>query len=165
MISNEFVYFSVWVIVFFVTLILIDAVQNRLYIHIKRMPFCHAFFLPGVVFHELSHWFMCILMRRKVTSVDLYRFDHSTGTLGSVNFLSPLGPASWLPNMLIGMAPLLASAVLFTFFLRSVGGAGNEGLESLLHEWSLVLSMVLSGDIAWWLILGLLSGEKVICLE
>lgn len=46
---------------------------------------CDYLTAPGVVFHELSHLFMCIITRAKILSFRLYH-PSSDGTLGTVDF-------------------------------------------------------------------------------
>lgn len=153
MIPMGFVIFTGLVVLFFISLAFISRVQDWLYPIIRRMPLFHGFFLPGVFFHELSHYVMCIIVSRKVTSAKFYKFDHSTGNLGSVSFLSGTTPRHWIPNMLIGIAPLISSTLLFMYLFKDISVTGSSEIEIVLEQWVIAGQMLINGYVPWWLIL------------
>lgn len=141
---------------FFGLLVIITKLQDYLYIQIRRIPFFHVFFLPGVVFHEASHYLFCLLTGRRVLSAKFYKFDHNTGSLGSVSFESNNAISSYIPNMLIGIAPLITSTVLFAYILNFLPTGSND-FESVLNQWIAGFQAVIDGEVPWWLILIIFS--------
>jgi hypothetical protein len=141
---------------FFSLLVVISKAQDYLYQQIIRLPVFHFFFMPGVIFHELSHYLFCLLTGREVVSAKFYRFDHSTGQLGSVSFKSTNTLKSHIPNMFIGMAPLLTSTYLF-MMLFQLGIADRNNGKELMDIWWLIGDALLNGHIPAWLILVLCS--------
>lgn len=71
---------------------------------------------PGVISHELSHFFMCLILGVKVTKFSL-SFRNLSG------FVQHKVPKSILKSMLIGIAPsvfaLIASAILLNIYTEN----------------------------------------------
>lgn len=72
---------------------------------------------PGVVFHELAHFFSALILFRKILSVRLYSFDHSSGELGHVSYAHKGRSAlTYIYDAIIGLAPIFGgvAAIYFT---------------------------------------------------
>lgn len=80
----------------------------------------HVFLLPGVAFHEFSHYIMCRLTGCRVVDMSLYRFDHKSGELGYVTFTTSRR-FRMISNCLIGLAPLIGGLCFLTISLYSLG--------------------------------------------
>ena len=67
--------------------------------------FRSIFFLPGVIIHELSHHFCCIICSAKVIDVCYYNFKDSSG------YVLHEQPKHLYQNVLISTAPFLDVSV------------------------------------------------------
>jgi hypothetical protein len=76
----------------------------------------------GVPVHEGAHALACVLTRRKIRELRLLAPDRQTGVLGYVLWEPGTGPLSWLVELLVGFAPLLASLAAMLLLAWFEGG-------------------------------------------
>ena len=68
--------------------------------------FRSIFYMPGVIIHELSHHFFCIIFNAKVTDVCYYNFRYSSG------YVTHNRPKYLYQDVLIAIAPFLLNSLL-----------------------------------------------------
>ena len=71
------------------------------------------FYMPGIIFHELSHHLVCIIFRAKVTDVCYYNFRESSG------YVHYLRPNHLYQDVLISTAPFLLNSLLQYSFVKN----------------------------------------------
>ncbi len=76
----------------------------------------------GVPVHEGAHALACVLTRRKIRALRLLAPDRQTGVLGYVLWEPGTGPVAWLAELLVGLAPLLASLAVMLLLAWQEGG-------------------------------------------
>ena len=64
------------------------------------------FYMPGVIIHELSHHFFCIIFNAKVTDVCYYNFSDSSG------YVIHNRPKYLYQDVIIAIAPFLLNSSL-----------------------------------------------------
>ena len=89
------------------------------------------FVAPGVIIHELSHGFLCLLTGAKITKMS---FFEKTG--GHVEHQPSKLPI--LGQVLISLAPLFAGAVIIYFLSRKIGLSDVTIFDASLTKESLV---------------------------
>lgn len=73
-------------------------------------------FLPGIIVHELSHFFMASLLAVPAGEIDIFpkKIDEKRYTLGSVKY----APTDPLRQNLIGIAPIIFGSIIITFLVK-----------------------------------------------
>jgi len=78
-----------------------------------KTPYTRFLVMPGIVFHELCHYVACLVLFRKVTDVNLYYYHKGKAIGGYVVFNTRRQPYEAFTDMIIGLAPLIGSSILF----------------------------------------------------
>lgn len=97
--------------------------------------FYRVFVAPGIVLHELSHAFFCLLTGAKVTSINMFKKDGGEVKHGHSK-IPVLGP------ILISLAPFFIGAVAIFFLskfigFRSIDASGiSLNFPSMIHTFS-----------------------------
>lgn len=76
----------------------------------------------GVPVHEGAHALACVVTRRKIRELRLLAPDKQTGVLGYVMWEPGRGPLAWLAELLVGLAPLIASLAAMLLLAWFEGG-------------------------------------------
>lgn len=113
--------------------------------------------LPGIIFHELSHLMMCYLTLRKVDKVVLYTYSAQNGIDGSVSFYSKHTLLHWIGDMLVGIAPILTSSVVFVSIFVGLDIPPISLFESSFIENTLPVIFSIWVELDAWIILILFS--------
>ena len=97
-----------------------------------------TFFMPGVIIHELSHHFFCIIFSTKVIDVCYYNFRDSSG------YVLHEKPKHLYQNILISTAPFLINSFIGTLvaYPTIVNKFSSSGLASL--NWQDFLRVIIS---------------------
>ena len=100
--------------------------------------FRSIFYMPGVLIHELSHHFFCILFNTKVINVCYYNFRDSSG------YVIHEQPKHLYQNVLIATAPFFLNSFLggLVAFPTIVNKLSTLGLVSL--NWQDIFRITLS---------------------
>lgn len=128
------------------------ASSSRLYSHINRhfKIALSPIIAPGVMIHEISHAILCLVLFRRIKSMSLYSFNHSTGELGYVEYChSSRGPFTYLADSLIAFAPL-AGAILSILILGKVL-LPEAVTHYMATELSIILETVHPLNLDFWL--------------
>jgi len=83
---------------------------------------------PGVMMHELSHLFFCVMARVKVWKVRLFRFGNPAG------YVVHDEPKSFIQSFLITFGPLIINSSI-TIFLFSQFKEPYYNWQSLVSLW------------------------------
>ena len=96
------------------------------------------FFMPGVIIHELSHHFFCIIFSAKVIDVCYYNFRDSSG------YVLHEQPKHLYQNVLISTAPFLINSFMGTLvaYPTIVNKFSTSELASL--NWQDFLRIIIS---------------------
>ena len=100
--------------------------------------FRSIFFMPGVIIHELSHHFFCIIFNAKVTDVCYYNFRDSSG------YVTHNRPKYLYQDVLIATAPFLLNSFLggLIAYPTIINKLSTLGLASL--NWQDFLRIIIS---------------------
>lgn len=93
------------------------------------------FVTPGVILHELSHSLGCLICGARITKISF--FDKNGGSVEHQKpFIPILGP------ILISLAPLVVSIVLFYFLARGLHFESSLNLSALLYNFKLISKVI-----------------------
>jgi hypothetical protein len=81
------------------------------------------FVAPGVILHELSHAFACVITGAKISNISFFDKDG-----GSVKYRK--SPIPWIPQIIISLAPLVVSIILFYFLGKMIHLESSIDLNS-----------------------------------
>lgn len=114
----------------------------------------YVLFLPGLILHELTHWFAAYLLRMRPTSLTLWPVKRGSRIeMGSVS----MSRASIWRETLVGMAPLFTGTGLIALIVGQVLRMEDLILEirdlRLLAAWELLQNSMNTADSAIWLYL------------
>ena len=100
--------------------------------------FRSIFYMPGVIIHELSHHFFCILFSAKVTNICYYNFRDSSG------YVIHERPKYLFQDVLIATAPFFINSLLgiLVSYPTIVNKLSRLGLTGL--NWHDVLRIIIS---------------------
>ena len=90
-------------------------VLSNLAIHVLKLFYLiYIFTFPGVIFHEFSHYIMCILCRVRVKAVKFFRRGHIMG------YVTHESTGTFWKHFLIIMVPFFVNTILsLLFFLAA----------------------------------------------
>ena len=96
------------------------------------------FYMPGIIFHELSHHLACMIFRAKVTGVCYYNFRESSG------YVHYLRPKHLYQDVLISISPFFLNSLLsgLVAYPAVINKLSITGLESL--SWQDILRIIIS---------------------
>ncbi|HUE76096.1 MAG TPA: hypothetical protein VMP10_04640 [Chloroflexota bacterium] len=88
--------------------------------------------LPGIVVHELAHYYFCLLAGARVHEVVFFRFGHPAG------YVVHSAPRRFTAHLLISVGPLLVNSLLalLLFTLARVTYLDVATSTLLEHHWS-----------------------------
>ena len=100
--------------------------------------FRSIFYMPGVIIHELSHHFFCIIFNAKVTDVCYYNFRDSSG------YVMHNRPRYLYQDVMIATAPFLLNSILggLVAYPTIINKLSTLGLASL--NWQDFLRIIIS---------------------
>ena len=83
---------------------------------------------PGIITHELSHAFLCVLSGVKIFKMRLLRFSDPPG------FVEHAEPEDFLSNILIACGPFIGNSLLGLFLAGRIV-VGSWTFETMLYGW------------------------------
>ena len=72
--------------------------------------------LPGIVVHEIAHYYFCLLAGTRVHEVVFFRFGHPAG------YVVHTAPRRYTAHLLISLGPLLVNSLLSVLLFTLVRG-------------------------------------------
>lgn len=125
-----------------------EVLVHKMSIHARRVYRATGYI--GVPVHELSHALVCIVFGMRITKIDWYAPNQTTGRMGGVEFrYSPYSIAHGVGLALHGIAPLVAGSAIVLLLLNAFHAveAPELGFVSVL-AWLSVLALSLL-QVAW----------------
>lgn len=109
---------GLWILIIFILGFVLDFFLKQVFVSGGY----RLFVAPGIILHELSHAFACLLMRAKVREINF--FDRKGGYVKHEKSKIPvIGP------VIISLAPLLVGIVLIYFLSKILLGNHGQVLE------------------------------------
>lgn len=102
-----------------IAILIIAALIDYLFVRSFAFFVYRILVAPGIIVHELSHAFFCLITGAKITSVSLFKKEG--GSVTHTNSKIPL-----VGNILISLAPL-AVGVMFVYLLSNYLGLNHIG--------------------------------------
>lgn len=89
-------------------------------------------FFPGVVIHELSHFFTASLLGVHTGTIEIFPMESQEGTrLGSIN----VGKTDFVRNAIVGSSPLIVGLLLMVAIARVMFpfALKDQSMDSIIH--------------------------------
>lgn len=97
------------------------------------------FVAPGVIVHELSHAFACLVCGAKITKISFFDKDG-----GSVSHQKPIIPV--LGPIFISTAPLVVGILIFYFLAKQIRLEGSLDLQAIYFNFKLLFQTIDFGN-------------------